>query len=312
MAGILRIVFILIALLILGLAALGGYIYYKSGGEPFRVEGVTLYLDPDSVTPDSVPVLVVVDLVNNTGLSVRVDGGSIEVYLNDLKIAVTEIPTQDIKAGETEIEAEVTIDNKLLDELVYTHLSSGEASNLKVSGEVSLGLGPLTVPIPIKYSTSVETQIFPVTVEVGKSVDLGFLGSVVVESARIELAGVKPDMLDLTVYVKVRNDSRIPVVIGALGFGIYHVEAEVDVAEGYVEGVNIVKPGESIEVPVPVTVDLTKIPQIAYHHLKNGERSTIRISIWISLDVEGKRVEVGREAPLFVERTVETSFFEKR
>ena len=312
MAGVLRALAFLIVLLVLGVAALGGYIYYRSGGEPFRVEGVTLYLDPDSVTPDSVPVLVAVSLVNNTGLSFRLAGGSIEVALNDQMVAVTEIPAQEIRAGESGLRAEATIDLKLLDELVYTHLSSGEVSSLNIVGEISLGLGPLTIPIPIRYFTSVETQVFPANVEVGKSINLGLLGRVVVESARIELKGVEPDRLDLTVYVKISNDSRIPVVIGAVGFSIHHVEAGVEVAEGYVEGVNVVKPGESLEVPVPVTVNLTKIPQIAYHHLRNGEKSTIRLNVWLSLDVEGRRVEVGRDAPIFVERIVETSFFEKR
>ncbi len=310
--AVIRLLFLALLVLVLAVVAAGAYIYLSTGGRPVVVENVTLYLDPEMVTPRAIPVDVVVELVNRTPLSLTIEQASIDVYLEAVRLATVTISDQVVSSGSNSLSLTVTLDPALVDEALVAHLSTGERSSLRLTGNATVALGPLSATLPVSATRVLETSVFPAEVEIGRSVELPGLGSVIVERAIVEVAEVGLDTVEFNVYVVIVNDSRVPVYVGNIAFEVAHKEAGEPLVYGEVADRVLIEPGKTVEVLIPSTLLLDALPDAVYYHLRNGEKSTLEIRVWFFIDAAGVRVDIGREAPIAVERAVETSFFEKR
>jgi len=306
-----RLLSLVLGFTLLFLVAVGGYagyVYFSTGGEPVKVKEVRFVVDPAEVTEEETPITVEAVVFNGFHVGATITGGALEVYFNDVKAADVEIPAQAIGRGDNVVRALVILDNDSLKDMIYTHLAQGEESTVRVKGSISVAVGPLERSINVDVERVFATSLFPSEVEVGKAYEVPG-GEVVVESLSLSLAEVTRDYVLVDAALTVYNDTVEPLYVGDLAYAVEHVESGVELASGRVTERVLIAPGERGRIPFTVKVDLDSVKPVWVAHIKNMEKSTVRLTIWVSIELAGLRIDVLRLAPITLESMVETSFF---
>jgi LEA14-like dessication related protein len=304
-----RAVKVLVALVVV-IAVIGGLAYYFIfRGGVVNITGVELWIDPERVTESSTPVEAHIGLNNTFPVSVKIEGGSLRVILSDLPLVNVEIPTQEVRSGSSVLVVKAVIDNTLLDDFWYRHLSGGERSDLSIEGSlrVSTPIGPLD--IPVKYTSTVETRIFPVKQVLNREYDAGLLGKVVVKDVTVELTEVTPSETRLKASLSVENKLKaIPLYVNWIVFDVRTGKGLV-LGSGELEAPKLIAPGETDTVVFNMVLDNTKIPKLWVEHLRNRENTTIEIRIWLRVSILGNNIEIFKENPLTLTTEFKTSIF---
>ena len=231
------------------------------------------------------------------------------VILSDLPLVNVEIPTQEVRSGSSVLVVKAVIDNTLLDDFWYRHLSGGERSNLSIEGSLRLStpIGPLD--IPVKYTSTVETRIFPVKQVLNREYDAGLLGKVVVKDVTVELTEVTPSETRLKASLSVENKLKaIPLYVNWIVFDVRTGKGLV-LGSGELEAPKLIAPGETDTVVFNMVLDNTKIPKLWVEHLRNRENTTIEIRIWLRVSILGNNIEIFKENPLTLTTEFKTSIF---
>ena len=273
-----------------------------------RVLSVELYAYPDRVTEAETQVDAVLAIRNDLPLGIRIGGGELRLVVDGLELARATIPAQTVGRGETSLLVSAVLNNSLIDELWYGHLSRGEKSRVKVEGVVNVDMLLGSVGIPVRWEAPVETRVFPVEVELNRELDLSVLGKVVVKSVRVELAGVTPSETKLRILVTVNNQLRgVPLYVSGL---VYSVGTETMVlGYGEQEYAKSIAPGETDVLPFTGVIDNSKIPRLWCEHVRNGGKTKLLIKVWLKAEIAGRRVELFRDHPLTVSTEVRTKVF---
>ena len=282
----------------------GGTSGTGSGGA-IRVKEYKFHVDPREVTRDKTPVHVVLKL-ENTLPDIQV-GGKMSIEVDGLPIASINIPKQLIRHGESSLELLVTIENTLLDELWYRHLSQGEKSQLRVKGYLEATRAG--IKIPIDYSDEIETSIFPYKKDLDETIDLGVLGKIVVQELRAKLGKITPEKTWIDASLRVKNELKTPLVVKGITFAIRLADGTT-IAEGSQASPVTIARGEEDDIPFHVVIDNTKLPTIWYQHLKNNEKTVLVVNIWLEAEVAGKKVELLKKHPIEAEIVIETDLFD--
>jgi len=303
-----------LVVLVIAAALVGGLTYYFLFKRGLRgalsVTGLELWVDPGAVTEASTPLEVHIGVNNSFPVSVKIGGGGLRIALCGLTLATVGIPAQEVKQGFTVLAANAVLDNTLLDEFWYCHLSSGEKSNVTVEGsiEVSTPVGPLR--LPVKYLGVVETRVFPVERELNREYDAGVLGRVVLRKLAVELVEVTPSETRLRASITVENKLKaIPLYVNWIVFSV-KTGGGLTLGTGEQETPKLIAPGEVDAVVFSIVIDNSKIPKLWVEHLKNKEKTSINIEVWLRINVAGRGIEVFREHPLVISTVLETSIFE--
>jgi LEA14-like dessication related protein len=270
---------------------------------------VELWVDPERVTESSTPIEVHVSMDNGFPVSVKIDSGALKIVLGGLVLVNVNIPSQEVKQGSSVLVVNAVLDNTLLDDFWCHHLSSGERSVLSIEGSlrVSTPIGPLD--IPVKYSSTVETRIFPVKQELNREYDAGPIGKIVVKEVTIEIAEVTPSETRLKASLTIENKLKaIPLYINWVVFDARTGEGLV-LGSGELEAPKLIAPGETDTVVFNIALDNTKIPKLWVEHLRNREETTIKIRVWLRVTILGTNVEIFKENPLTLTTDFKTSIF---
>ncbi len=302
----------LLALVFIVIAVVGAYVayvYYSTDGEPVKVKEVTLVVDPGKVTEEVTPITVKAVVFNGFHLGVNIVGGNLEIYFNDVKAADVALPSQAIKHGDNLVTALVDLDNESLKDIIYTHLSQDEKSKIQIKGDVTIALGPIKKTINLDITRDFETNAFPSEIMLDKEYSVPG-GKVRVEKLELELAEVTRDYVAVNARLTVYNDTIEPLYIGDLAYNVEHVESGVVLAEGRVTERALIEPKASEIIPFTVKVDLASVKPVWVAHIKNMEESTVKVNLWISVDIGGKTIDLTKDAPITIERKIKTSIFE--
>jgi LEA14-like dessication related protein len=105
---------------------------------------VELWVDPEGVMESSTPIEAHVSIDDGFPVSVKIDSGALKIVLGGLVLVNVNTPSQDVKQGSSVLVVNAVLDNTLLDNFWYYHLSSGERSDLSIEGSlrVSTPIGP--------------------------------------------------------------------------------------------------------------------------------------------------------------------------
>jgi len=71
--------------------------------------------------------------------TVKVKGGNLKVAVSDLKMVEVDIPAQEVGQGSTTLILNTFLDNALIDDFRYRHLSRGEKPHVSIEGGVRVG-----------------------------------------------------------------------------------------------------------------------------------------------------------------------------
>lgn len=274
-----------------------------------NITGIELYVDPREVTEAKTPVEVHVGVNNSFPVSVKVKSGKLSLLINGLKLAEITVPSQEIRRGHNVVVLNAVIDNMLIDELWYHHLSRGEKSNMTLQGSLVFDTPIGGIEVPVSYSKPIETHMFPVEQELNREYDLGVMGKVVVEKVRVDLAGITPSETKLRVYLTIRNELKaIPLYVSGLVFQLKLSDGTI-LGRGEQEGVKSIAPGETDTLVFNVVLDNSKIPILWYKHVRNREDTKIIVEAWLKVEIAGKTIELFKEHPLTATIEFKTSMF---
>jgi LEA14-like dessication related protein len=294
------------------IAVVAGVAYFLFTGGPkgvVKVTSVDLYTKPSEVTEALTPIEVRLGVENSFPATVRIEGGSLKVLIDDLKMAEISIPAQEVKQGSSVLVLNAVLDNALLDDFWYGHLNRREKSNVSIAGGIKVGTPVGAVELPVGFSSPVVTRIFPISQELNREYDAGLLGKVVVKRLVVELVGVTPSETKLRASITIENDLKaIPLYVRGVVFDI-KTGGGVVLGRGEQERPKSIAPGEVDTIVFDVTMDNTKIPKLWVEHLRNRERTTIIVEVWLKVDIAGRSLELFKEHPLTVSAELRTSIF---
>jgi LEA14-like dessication related protein len=307
-----RAVKLLIVLVVLAVV-IGGVAYYflSRGGLSgvVNVTGVELWVDPEMVTESSTPIEAYISVDNSFPVSVKIESGVLKIVLGGLVLVNVDIPSQEVKQGLSVLVVNAVLDNTLLDDFWYLHLSSGEKSDLSIEGDLRVSTPVGTLDIPVKYSSTIETRIFPVKQELNREYDAGPLGKVVVREVTIELAEVTPSETRLKTSLTIENKLKaISLYVNWIVFDV-RTGGGLVLGSGELEAPKSIAPGKTDIVVFNMVLDNTKIPKLWVEHLRNKENTTIKICIWLRVTILGNSVEIFKENPLTLTTGFKTSIF---
>ena len=295
----------------------GGIAYYlmQKGGISSITKGavnitsIELYVNPEKVTEAQTPIEVHIGLRNSFPVNVKLGEGKLSLIVDDLKLVEINIPSQEIRKGSNTLVLNAIIDNTLIDEFWYNHLSRGEKSNITIQGYIAFKTPIGDIKLPVTHSRKLETSMFPVEKELNREYDLGPMGKVVIEKIRVDLVGVTPTKTDLKASITIRNELKtIPLYINGIVFRLKLGDGTI-LGTGQQEEAKAIAPGETDTITFNITLDNTKIPILWYKHIKNREHTKIIIEAWLKVKVAGKTIEIFKENPLTTTIEFKTNIF---
>jgi LEA14-like dessication related protein len=301
-------VVIIVVAIIAGVVAY--YFFFKGRfGGVVSVTGVELYVRPSDVSEAQTPIEVFINVENSFPVSVKVEGGSLAVILSGLRLADVSIPAQEVKQGRTTLVVNAILDNTLLDDFWYRHLSQGEKSNMSIEGSIRVGTPIGSLKLPVRFSSIIETKIFPIVQELNREYDVAILGKVVVRKAVIELVNVTPYETKLKASITIENDLKaLPLYMSGVVFNIKTGGGNT-LGFGEQETPKIIAPSEIDTIVFSVTIDNTKIPKLWVEHIRNMEKTIVNIEIWLKVKIAGKELELFKECPLTASTEIKTNIF---
>jgi len=303
---VLAIVVTVIVAIIIGVTA-----YFLSMGGPsgiVKLTGVDLYIRPSDVSEVQTPIEIHLSVANSFPATVKVEGGNLAVLIGELRMGEVNIPEQDVKQGSATLVFKAILDNTLLDDFWYRHLSRGERSNVSIEGSVKVSTPVGGIELPVKASSLLETRLFPISQELNREYDAGILGKVVVKKMVVELIGVTPFETKLRSSIMVENGLKTTLFVKGLIFKI-ETGGGTNLCFGEQEKPKSIAPNEADTIVFDITVDNTKIPKLWVEHLRNEERTTINVMVWLKVDVAGRSIELFKEYPLTVSTELKTNIF---
>jgi len=302
---------LLVVIIIVIIAGVVAYYFFFRGrfGGVVSVTGVELYIRSGDVSEAQTPIEVCINVENSFPVSVRVEGGSLAVILSGLRLADVSIPAQEVKQGRTTLIVNAILDNTLLDDFWYRHLSQGEKSNMFIEGSIRVGTPIGSLELPVRFSNIIETKIFPIVQELNREYDVAILGKVVVRKAVIELVNVTPYETKLKALITIENDLKaLPLHMSGVVFSIKTGGGNT-LGFGEQETPKIIAPSEIDTIVFSVTIDNTKIPKLWVEHIRNMEKTIVNIEIWLKVKIAGKELELFKEHPLTVSTEIKTNIF---
>jgi len=165
------------------------------------------------------------------------------------------------------------------------------------------------VRVPVKYTATIKTNIFPIEQELNREYDLALLGKVIVRNIKVELNNITPYETYLKISITIKNDLRmVPLYTKGLIFRI-RTQGMTILGTGEQEGVKVIAPGETDIIVFTIIINNTKIPMLWYEHIKNKEKTTIYIETWLKVEITGTTTELFKESPLRVSTEFKTNIF---
>jgi len=304
---------VLIAIMMIAVA-IGGltYFYFRKGGiisGTITLGSIDLYVCPEKVSETETPLEVAISINNSYPISIRIRGGDLKFLVDSLELASALIPNQTITQGPNILVANIILNNTLIDEFWYQHLSRVETSNISLEGSITFETPLGDVRVPVKYSATIKTNIFPIEQDLNREYDLVILGKVIARNIKVELNSVSPYETYLKISLTVENDLKIvPLYVRGLVFRI-RTQGMTILGTGEQESVKVIAPGETDTIVFTTVIDNTKIPMLWYEHIKSKEKTTIYIEAWLRVEVAGTTIELFKESPLRVSTEFKTNIF---
>ena len=304
---------IVLAVVLIIVIVAGGLIYFLSfknrGSGVVNITSISLYVDPGQVTELETPIEVHVGVYNTFPVNVNIKEGKLSLTIAGLDLASIDIPGQEIRKGDNDIVLNTVIDNTLLDEFWYRHLSNGERSNMTLNGYIVFDTPVGGVKIPVRYSKVIQTHMFPVEKELNREYDLGVAGKIVVEKIEVTLANITPSETKLRASITIRNELKhIPLYVRGLVFRI-KLPDDTILGSGEQQGTKSIAAGETDTIVFNIVLDNSKIPILWYKHIKNREDTKIIVETWLKVNVAGKNIELFRDNPLKTTIEFKTNIF---
>ncbi|WP_457742405.1 LEA type 2 family protein [Thermococcus sp.] len=118
----------------------------------------------------------------------------------------------------------------------------------------------------------------------------GLISTPAVVGTKFLWNGTKNDYGIITAYMKFYNPNSIPLPIGNVSFDVY--ADGIKLGHGYTERTIIIPAKGYATLPVETLLNLKAIPKVWALHVRNRERSNVKVNVYLTVGVSGRAVEV--------------------
>lgn len=269
---------------------------------------------------------------NAIGLSSNNLRATYQIQLNGVNLAEGNKDGIDIQSGNNTIQLSTYLRNNRIEDWWVNYISSNETINVRASGEVHIG-DTVTFGFPEQSRTLLENST-PVLTSLTNAAR-GLEG----EYTKSESVGAGPTEEDVTVgyeiqrgwatwgtvneddttvlfHLQIHNPGDVPVPAVPDGLGvsvdmndIRLFRAQEDaVSPRNVEQDEVIRPGETREVVLAVTMDNDKVDNWFTSHVRRGEYSnvTVQLQLVFNIDETGTTLRVPREGGITYQCELQT------
>ena len=240
-----------------------------------------------AVTSSTTEIITKIKVYNPNPFPLPLKDILTEVYMNNVKMGEGSALKAEIKpSSESTIIISTKLDNSKIPEWWVSHIKNGERSTLVIKGYLVFDLKIMEFKYPFKMLNEIKTNILA---ELSTNVPqkVGPL-SLTIESTKTFWGNVNEKYTEIITVAKVRNDYAIPIPI--IGFQ-YLVEMNgIKVGDGRSDINTIIPPKSDATVTFITKLDNKKLAEWWVSHIKNGERTTVKILLQPIVKIAGKEL----------------------
>ena len=210
-----------------------------------------------------------------------------EVYMNDIKMGEGSALKAEIKANsESTIVISTKLENGRIPEWWVSHVKNNEKSKMTVKGYLVFDLKVTEFKYPIELSNPIETNILDgLSSDEPEEVGVGPI-KLTIESKKTYWGDVNEEYTEMITLAKIRNDNLIPIPITKF---YYSVEMNgIKLAEGVNNVRTVIEPKSDVTLTLVTKLDNKMLDEWWISHIKNGERTKVKITIQPFVEIAGK------------------------
>ena len=241
------------------------------------------------ITYSTTEIITEVTLYNPNAVPIPIENALVEVYMNNIKMGEGSSTIGEIKANsESKIVISTKFENTKLPEWWVSHIKNGETSTMRLKGILTFDLKVTKVQFPIELSSPIKTGILEgLNSDTPQKVNIGPV-TLTIESIKSHWGDVVADYAEIITLATIRNDNLIPVPVTKLR---YLVEMNgVRIAEGSSNVATIIQPKSDATLTFVTKLDNRMVDDWWVSHIKNGERTKVRVVLQPVIEVGGKEL----------------------
>ncbi|HIP63120.1 MAG TPA: hypothetical protein EYH04_03275 [Archaeoglobus profundus] len=240
-----------------------------------------------NVTSSTTEIITIIKVYNPNPIPLPLKDILTEVYMNNIKMGEGSALKAEIKANsESEIIISTKLENSKIPEWWVTHIKNGEKTTMNIKGYLVFDLKVTEFKYPIELSNSIETDILAgLSSDKPRKINVGPV-TLTIKSVRSYWGEVNEDYTEIITLATIYNDNLIPVPIVKF---YYLVEMNgIKVAEGSSTIETVIKPKSEETITFITKIDNNLLDEWWVSHIKNGERTKVKILIQPVIKVHNK------------------------
>lgn len=254
-------------------------------GEP-EIRGISH--EWGEITTSTTEIITRIDVYNPNPVSLPLKDILTEIYMNNIKMGEGSALKAEIKANsESSIVISTELENGRIPEWWVSHIKNNEKSRMNVKGYLVFDLKITEFKYPIELSNPVKTDILAgLSSDTPQKINAGPI-TLTINSIESHWGEVSKDYTEIITLATIHNDNLIPVTITKLN---YLVEMNgIKIGEGSSDVATIIQPKSGATLTFATKLDNKMLDEWWVSHIKNGERTKVKIVLQPVIEVTGER-----------------------
>lgn len=240
-----------------------------------------------NVNPAETEILTNILIYNPNPVSLPLKDVQTEIYMNNIKMGSGSALNAEIKENsESTLILSTKFENGKIPEWWVSHIKNGEKSTMSVKGYLVFDLKITEFKYPIELSNPIETEILsgldsgtPHKVGVGPI-------TLTVKSVKSHWGEVNEDYTEIITLATIYNDNLVPIPVTKFESSVKMNEIKLAETSSNVE--TIIQPKSDQTLTFVTRLDNRMLDEWWVSHIKNGEKTKVRIVLQPVIEVAGK------------------------
>ena len=260
-----------------------------SGCSKPEVKKVTMHWG--TVNSSVTQIISNVTVTDPLPFSIPLSGVNVKIYMNGIEMGTGHsVGRASIFPPESNIKLVIDLINSRLVDWWVTHIRNGERTTVKIVSDLEFSIFGLKFGVPVTRVSEFRTNFL--SIPPAKSVGIYVAGLKVgeVKDVKLRWGDVTHGSTQVIATATVVNDLPVPLYLNYLEYNIYM--NGIKMGSGRIASTKIIKPKSQERVEFTMYIDNSKIPEWWVTHIRNGERTTVKVEMGVGMTIRGKSVFV--------------------
>ncbi len=239
------------------------------------------------VNQDYTEILTKIVVNNPNPVPIPISAVETELYLNGIKMGSGKnVNSATIEPGESVIVLSTKIENDRIPEWWVSHIKNGERSKVTLKGYLVFDLKITQFRFPIEEESEIQTDILKALTFTR---DFGIGPAKVTVSMKSSWGEVTASTTRILHTLTFTNPNSFPIPLLTTDYTI--TLNGIEVGRGKIENV-VIRPNTRTTVTFTTYIENEKLKEWWVSHIKNGEKTTIRMNLSPEFEILGQRFKV--------------------